>query len=556
MFYLNGLHLDGSKDFRREIGSRPLILIGLPISKQMANSVHSFRLGLEEEGKEPFVAVSDFASYWYPIERLRRDLFLGPDEVDVAIGNEYKKYKLNELRLILMGNESAPRQTIRQIAWKLANTCDYLEDILILNQVHDDLGYACHTAMCSEVKLKHISMFRLSNSNKKKLGIMIEDFLLTGLIVQEVFKSSHVTDVIILNGRFPGQVGARKMSEKLGLKTLFFELGASNLVASPNKFFLNDYPPQDRLRLQLEISKLNLPNSQKVLIRQEMESWARNMSTNQRVNEFISGFRNNNLQKSQQATKKDSVANIVYFTSTIEETVSSRGYYQTYWKNQLEGMNELIAWAKESGAKITIRIHPRALDRSWEELILLIAVARRNGVAVVFPHAERSSYELMDESILVATWKSTIGIEARLRGKQVILLSPTNYDSVGGVIAFNRTFKNETKFTTLSHSQSIPLSDRELMVLYFIRNYGHPVQEVSHPDPTNLLTMQESSKEPNWKAGKTLAKLRYFLTPRLALNKLEKLLSRKWALKVFDGILITFSYFISKKKLLRLGVVV
>ena len=85
-----------------------------------------------------------------------------------------------------------------------------------------------------------------------------------------------------------------------------------------------------------------------------------------------------------------------------------------------------------------------------------------------------SSYQYLNESELVVTWRSTIGLEAIVKGKCLLTLSDTTYDEL-------LNLRNADQIVAREDSISCDYSENETFlakfVVYFYTHFGYNLFE-------------------------------------------------------------------------------
>jgi hypothetical protein len=125
---------------------------------------------------------------------------------------------------------------------------------------------------------------------------------------------------------------------------------------------------------------------------------------------------------------------LVYFSSSDDEYAAVADAYEPGpWPDQLSAVQDLIfAHSAYTDLELVIRVHPHLVKKSdaerhrWAQL-------GQTGVRVIAPNENVDSYALIDTADLVASYGSTIGMEAAYWGKPGILLGPCAYRGSGAV---------------------------------------------------------------------------------------------------------------------------
>ena len=130
-------------------------------------------------------------------------------------------------------------------------------------------------------------------------------------------------------------------------------------------------------------------------------------------------------------TETDS-KNLVFFPTTDLEMPSYK-YWEdiaTFKGDQVLAFRELAYVAKRYGYKVFVRVHPpgpRGRNiTDWEDAFWQ-KIAQEVGAEVFLSRSGADSYALMRDATLVATYRSSIGVEAILMKKPTLILDETDY---------------------------------------------------------------------------------------------------------------------------------
>ena len=283
------------------------------------------------------------------------------------------------------------------------------------------LGPSLHSLSTSAFTMSSDPLAKITRYKKllrKSCSAYISYFQIAKESIQE-FKPELL---ILMNGRTPEQAVFRDVAESLKLPWLCLEHGAK-----PGKtYFLEDFQTQDRKRTQelIRSCSLNFSAQDVIQIEMEIDNWIKRQSSDRTQNPTLL-FRDLNASNS---LNDDDTFPI--FTSSIDEEMSCPNWSEDNVRNLTE---KTIAASKVSilnGLNPVVVIHPNTLNKKWHDLSLIYNELNKHHLKVALPWHQISSYEYLEKSSLIATWRSTIGLEALLRGKQVVLLSDTVYDEL------------------------------------------------------------------------------------------------------------------------------
>jgi hypothetical protein len=118
------------------------------------------------------------------------------------------------------------------------------------------------------------------------------------------------------------------------------------------------------------------------------------------------------------------------FTSSIDEEMSCPNWSNDNVRSLTERTIKAAKLAALKGLYPVVVIHPNTLNKKWHDLSLIYSELKKQDVEISLPWHQISSYEYLEVSRVIATWRSTIGLEAVLKDKEVVLLSDTVYDEL------------------------------------------------------------------------------------------------------------------------------
>jgi Capsule polysaccharide biosynthesis protein len=127
--------------------------------------------------------------------------------------------------------------------------------------------------------------------------------------------------------------------------------------------------------------------------------------------------------------------NIVIFNSTMEEYEGMADYASPFYRDDNEGIRQILESFKEDEAyQFYLRVHPnlKLLDNSQMKEIGLLAKQYKN-LHLIKPEEHYDSYALLDHADKVVVFGSTIGVEATFWGKTSILLGKSLYMGIDAV---------------------------------------------------------------------------------------------------------------------------
>lgn len=230
----------------------------------------------------------------------------------------------------------------------------------------------------------------------------------------------EIKDVILFNGRFPDQAPIIEVAELLKVKWWALEHGSK----PGEKFFLENFRTQDRRVFQEQVENLFMTSSK--ISRMELEAigsrWLQNQESDPKQNEF--------LRLSQSKRLRAPRENLVgIYTSSLDEGISLPGWNDDDIEILADKSFEIFLKLRKEGLNPLLVIHPNTMNKKWDDLRILLRKFTDYEDSIIYPWDALSSYDLLKQSKFVVTWRSTIGLEAIARGKNLILLSQSHYDA-------------------------------------------------------------------------------------------------------------------------------
>jgi len=318
---------------------------------------------------------------------------------------------------------------------------------------------------------------RVRPSEHRELCLdIISSFQAAYHFILRILSRSSFDLLIMHNGRFAWARGAHMAAMQLGVPTYFHDQGSTF-----RKFGLFSFAPFERLSVQKNIldtwwAVSSVPEA-RALSRSFFEQ--RRQGVDQAWYSFTKEQSdhgvNELLEKAKNLSSSGKV--IVYFSSSDDEFVSVGNAYSMSsfdWKSQAEALSMLIKLADVSGHSVIIRVHPNVDSASKDEIEIwnsLSFVSDLKNVIIVPSHSKVSSYALLDNADLVATFGSTMGIESVYWGKPTVLLGNSVYDSIGATV--NQVKSLNTLATFIADPQCWSVTDNSADPYgYYMSTFG------------------------------------------------------------------------------------
>ena len=229
--------------------------------------------------------------------------------------------------------------------------------------------------------------------------------------------------ICVWNGRRPSYQGVVTAGEQRGVEVLFMEGGRRGF------FFLENRRPHDRLEIARGAERLAraLTPDERVTIR---EDFLIGRQKDPRINQFVYLNPKHGNQANSKSRRPSSKPIAAIFTSSVDEVAGLRGWESDGWPSQEAAIKAVSERLQSLGYRVIIKIHPNLSQKSWREIRRLRRAYRSIEAEVVNSMGDHSAYELLAQADVVAVWRSTVGLEAILRGTPVWVLGKTRYDAL------------------------------------------------------------------------------------------------------------------------------
>lgn len=229
--------------------------------------------------------------------------------------------------------------------------------------------------------------------------------------------------ICVWNGRRPSYQGVVTAGEQMGVEVLFMEGGRRGF------FFLENRRPHDRSEIARGAERLagELTPDERIAVR---EDFLIGRQQDPRINQFVylNPKHGNETKSKSRRPSPEPIAAI--FTSSVDEVAGLRGWESDGWPSQEAAIKAVSERLQSLGYRVIIKIHPNLSQKSWREIRRLRRAYQSIEAEVVNSMGDHSAYELLAQADVVAVWRSTVGLEAILRGTPVWVLGKTRYDTL------------------------------------------------------------------------------------------------------------------------------
>jgi hypothetical protein len=372
-----------------------------------------------------------------------------------------------------------PSRVRKKLVKEKINKSSSAIDLLGLFPEFKYLGAALHSFFCSALSMSSDPLIPIRN-HRGALQEATLKFLDYHDIAQEVLRSSHFDLVMFTNGRTPEQAVFKESAESELIPWLCLEHGAT-----PGKtYYLENFQIQDRVSTQALMKRtcdhLSILLTDQLTL--EFEQWRVKQENDVRHNPTLA-FRSN----SESRLLRPGILPI--FTSSIDEEMSCPGWSSDNVRNLTDRTVALSSKASKMGWDPVVVIHPNTLNKRWHDLSFLMTELKKHDVKVALPWDSVSSYQYLNQSELVVTWRSTVGLEAIIKGKCLLTLSDTTYDEL-------LNLRNADQLVARENTTSCCYSEKEIFLakfaIYFYTHFGYSLfEELGEKD---VLIMRQYEK--------------------------------------------------------------
>jgi len=311
---------------------------------------------------------------------------------------------------------AAERAAAGAEATRLLAGCRNIEDVrkLAYKDFHD-LGWSVISSVVSVARDARLELggHRAQLRDYCHAAIMVYER--TRALLQEVQPS----EVLIFNGRFATTRAALRATQSLRVPWKIHERGGDK-----GRFWLTDFPPHDLERIQ----------------QRALDDWHEGLA--EAGHDFFQARRARVERDWHSFTEKQTRGRLpaemaegewVSFFSSSEDEIVAIGdelSNRDFPTQRLAVAALAAAVARVPGLRLCVRAHPHLAQkaarerRSWHEF-------RLPGVLVLGPEDPTDSYALMERSRVVASYGSTVGVEATYWGRPSLLFARAYYDRMG-----------------------------------------------------------------------------------------------------------------------------
>lgn len=306
--------------------------------------------------------------------------------------------------------------------------------------------------------------------NFKVVQSLLKSSLMSYNIVLKASSSISIDRIYAFNGRFATQRALLRAAETLNISVHVHERGSSK---EKYEIFPEKMPHEPDFlleRMQLYWQKSPLSETKKNQVAEDFFLTRKN-GKDFFWTSFVSQQEDYKLPKSWDRTKR----NIVIFNSSDDEYAAIGSAYEgNLYHNQEDGIQRILDSLKFLDAqniKIYLRVHPglKGIKNSQTNRIQSLS---SDFLEIIQADDSVSTYNLMDSSEKVLTFRSTMGIEATYWNKPSILLGKAYYSGFDCVYKP----KSHEEVIDLLLTENLPLKDKNStkVFAFYYSVYGIP----------------------------------------------------------------------------------
>ena len=325
--------------------------------------------------------------------------------------------------------------TIRRLALKIKSvygekfifiSASSMRNVESLDLSEEIIYDAVYKELVSELKLPMVDFSNHQNLVDRKTQAFIETY---SFFVAE-FRDKKIDQVFTNNGRFLHERAVWEAANEVGLKISFHERFVLNWS---EKYWIFDSSVHDTKYRAQVVERFNIERKKHTSEFTDENSEISMRWYQNRKNALTQDF--TKLQSSSFRKKDPSKILVTFFTSSEDELIYSN--LQSHeWPNQISSISKVASIIKNyPNIEMIVRIHPNLANKAFEvknewELLCAQYACQKNVTFISYDNPIRS-YDLLEQSDLIITAGSTLGVEAAVIGKPSLLLGKALHDEMG-----------------------------------------------------------------------------------------------------------------------------
>lgn len=269
------------------------------------------------------------------------------------------------------------------------------------------------------VRTKNTRMFSI-RANRYLISNLFTSYVNAAKQLEMIFAKNRLSQLNIYQGNFLYDACAIDVAESMGIEVKTFgeaEIG----FTQKTDFKFTDYNGWVRDLSLLELDKLGLEED----FLKTPEEFLEQMKNSSRRN-FTKSHTPGYIRPKLQAKRL-----VTYFSGNPND---ERFGYSSDWSNELEDQVLVVKYIadvlKELKKELVVRVHPNTLNKPRKEQRIWNSLSKIENVILIKAGDRDDTYELLENSDLVITPGSTIGVEASAAGVCTITTLPAFYDGL------------------------------------------------------------------------------------------------------------------------------
>lgn len=382
--------------------------------------------------------------------------------ISAIVAFEKRIEKLGLVRTKVIKGITPPARDEYSEIYKQILSVKTVADLLDIKSRFKFLNKSLQSTICSEYIYSSDPEYPLSNQTQQIVN-ECDKFLHNYLVTKSMLCFKSYSRVIFLNGRYANQAAVKEAAEEFDVPWFSIEHGSSPEIS----VHVEPFQTQDRIAIQHLLSdSLHLMNAKDFeLVNSTIIEWMAKQQKDKSQNPFVRGSGVGNDRRYTDGR----IATI--FTSSMDEEVCCPGWGSDNVRTLIELTSLFCSELIESEILPIVVVHPNTGNRPWYDLALICRTLGQCA-SIVLPWEQVSSYDLAKSSHVIATWRSTIGLEMIANGININLMSESQYDIALNIPKFSH--QNLNFSTTGSGKQNIELAR---LILYYYTHFGIPMSE-------------------------------------------------------------------------------
>lgn len=334
------------------------------------------------------------------------------------------------------------------------------------------LSDSIYSTYCSSYSLTSDPKYSLKRMKDKHLKLG-RDFLINYEHITSLLNVQDYGAVFLFNGRYPSQAGIKEAAEESGVEWFAVEHGS----VPESSVHIEKFQTQDRDSIQSFIEswsiRLNVTEAEDFSRRSQL--WLKRQQSDITQNPFIRG----GLTGFPTFAEGRKLATI--FTSSLDEEIACPGWGDDDIRSLIERTVRLSKKLMSEGFNPVVVIHPNTGNKTWHDLSLMYRTFSKEGISFIPPWAEVSSYQLAQQSEVIATWRSTIGLEMIANSVSINLLSESQYD-----LLLNPCRVDDDYIKYCAVGDGTPNSYLANLIIHYFSHHGYRLESLLDEIPLSL----------------------------------------------------------------------